>query len=76
MPEWILPCLNKVLPTYLPTYLPLAFPLTLFRSGGRGGGVLRPYKTFKLNNFKTVKAMTTNFSDFSYNLSGNIQKLI
>ena len=41
--------------------------LTLFRpvGGGGGGGLLRPYKTLKLNNFKTVKAMTTKFSDFS-----------
>ena len=30
-----------------------------------GGGLLRPYQTLKLNNFKTVKAMTTKFSDFS-----------
>ena len=37
--------------------------LTLFRPGG-GGGLLRPYKTLKLNNFKTVEAMTTKFSDF------------
>ena len=37
--------------------------LTLFRPGG--GGLLKPYKTLKLNNFKTVRAMTTKFSDFS-----------
>ena len=30
-----------------------------------GGGLLRPYQTLKLNNFKAVKAMTTKFSDFS-----------
>ena len=36
--------------------------LTLFRPEG---GLLRPYKTLKLNNFKTVTAMTTNFSGFS-----------
>ena len=36
--------------------------LTLFRPGG---GLLRPYQTLKLNNFKAVKAMTTKFSDFS-----------
>ena len=30
-----------------------------------GGGLLRPYQTLKLNNFKVVKAMTTKFSDFS-----------
>ena len=29
------------------------------------GGLLRPYQTLKFNKFKTVKAMTTNFSDFS-----------
>ena len=44
--------------------------------GGGGGGLLRPYQNLKLNNFKAVKAMTTNFSDSSYNLSGNILKLI
>ena len=31
----------------------------------KGGGLLRPYKALKLNNFKTVKAMTTKFTDFS-----------
>ena len=46
--------------------------LTLFRPGG----LWRPYQTLKLNNFKAVKAMTTIFSDFSYNLSGNILTLI
>ena len=40
------------------------------------GGLLSPYQTLKLNNFKTVKAMTTKFGDFFYNLSGNILKLI
>ena len=30
-----------------------------------GVGLLMPYQTLKLNNFKTVKAMTTEFSDFS-----------
>ena len=39
-----------------------SFNLTLFRPGG---GLLRPYQTLKLNNFKAVKAMTTKFSDFS-----------
>ena len=36
--------------------------LTLFRPGG---GLLRPYQTLKLNNFKTVKAVTTKFREFS-----------
>ena len=35
--------------------------LTLFRPEG---GLWRPYKTLKLNNFKTVKAVTTKFSEF------------
>ena len=35
------------------------------RGGGGGGALLRPYKNLKLNNFETVKAMTTKFSDFS-----------
>ena len=30
-----------------------------------GGGLLRPYQTLRLNNFKAVKAMTTKFSEFS-----------
>ena len=29
------------------------------------GRLWRPYQTLKLDNFKTVKAMTTKFSDFS-----------
>ena len=33
--------------------------------GGGGGGLWRPYQTLKLNNFITVKAITTKFSDFS-----------
>ena len=44
--------------------------LTLFRAGG---GLLRPYKTLKLNNFKIT---STKFSNFSKKLSGNILKLI
>ena len=39
--------------------------LTLFRPGGGGGRLWRPYQTLKLNNFKAVKTMTTKFSDFS-----------
>ena len=35
------------------------------QTGGGGGGLLRTYKSLKLNNFKTVKAMTTKFRDFS-----------
>ena len=38
---------------------------TLINPIQTGGGLLRPYQTLKLNNFKTVKAMTTKFSDFS-----------
>ena len=41
----------------LPNATFLAF-LTLFRPGG----ALEPYQNLKLNNFKTVKAMTTKFS--------------
>ena len=37
--------------------------LTLFRPGGEE--LLRPYKTLTFNNFKTLKAITTKFSDFS-----------
>ena len=37
----------------------------LFRPGGGGGGLLRPSPTLQLNNFKTIKTMTTKFSDFS-----------
>ena len=40
-------------------------PIQIGVGEGGGGGLLRPYKTLKLNNFKAVKAMTTKFSDFS-----------
>ena len=46
-----------------------AFPYMAFNPiqtrGGGGGGLWRPVPTLQLNNFKTVKTMTTKFSDFS-----------
>ena len=39
--------------------------LFLFNPIQTGGGLRRPYQTLKLNNLKTVKAMTTKLSDFS-----------
>ena len=40
-------------------------PIAIQIGGGGGGGLLRPYKTLKLNNFKTVTPMATKFSDSS-----------
>ena len=43
---------------------------TLFRSGG----AFQTSLAWKLNNFKIIQATTTNLSDHSYNLRGNILK--
>ena len=42
-----------------------SFILCNFNPVQTGGWLLRPYKALELNNIKTVKAMTTKFSDFS-----------
>ena len=51
---------------------------TLFRGGegvvwGGGGAAFEVPLTKKLNNFKAVQTGTTNLSDFSKNLSGNLK---